>query len=901
MATLTAQADIRGTNKTQRATGTDKAVSWLSQVMAAVAGTNSGEDALSVLNRKVDEARLIDHGTTNIPATETSAWIHVRTDNNSFFIKERTGAGTVQDPYSYFYQGPFFAGSYRVVLLFSTDTTPQNVSVSWNWENATFNITAGGSNWSRDANEAQDKWLRIVELPGDSNTAKVSQPIRIGDPVAEDISYDPPSGDGNISSSVDNVKEALDAFHDYTPPAAPTTPTTGDSDVQVGELTSGWTYSRPLTLLFEDNSYGYHSFTVNSNLRNLVTTYGTALSIAASASFTSEAGTFGTIVIRFGVADNSNNFIFSDTVTIESNNARTTRSVKVFGNLPDDFTGGRFLADVTSNTGNPVNVQAGFNSVKFRIEPDEDADSVPVDRSQFGDNIPSDDPDLKTAQDALEVIDDLPLELADTYDLEFPGPPNGIDDTGQWVLRRLPLARLIPIRNARPQQAFTGKIQYSSAYISGSRQPPALPPPDTVTFTHRVWSNVPDDYDPATHGTQLDALTYLANNAGIVQEQAAVQRNVEVSIPHDCTEITVGFKSDSGQNDARLHITGYNFDIEKGINSSGFDGNLTDNVRSLQSLGQAVDDLTTTEGTAAETSVDNTQFDDPQTDPGGLRDQSLTITNAQEAFNVIDDLNQAFEDPFKVNQVLDFGGTFTNAGTINSGTALRTNDIDIDSDLRALSADVAVRVKIRVNAITNDFRGNVSLIDGDNPGTRYGELHPVNGSGVNSVQANDFIILQRVIPAAQVPTTVQVQWDRISSTGSATFDRGKAYMVIFPAAQTGGMGQSVTITEAFMWIAGGLSNSRQTGTGPYTLLSGHTWPMYHILEFGFDNGTNSGMYKPMVVFSSTFQASGAYGTMDFTDFIGYNVKPVGTGNNEFEFVWGNRGIRHVKGFRIVIN
>ena len=555
---------------------------------------------------------------------------------------------------------------------------------------------------------------------------------------------------------------------------------------------------------------------------------------------------------------------------------------------------------MVSNAGTPTRVIAGFDSIKFRIEPDEDASSVPVDRSQFGDILPSDDASLATAQDAFEIIDELPIQVADTYDVEFPEDSNGIDDNSTWVFRRLPLERFLQIRNERPQQTFIGKIQYESAYIAGSQTPPLQPNPDTVTFTFRVWSNLPDTISNA----DLEARTYLEQRIINNQPVATAQQNLELLIPNDCMEIAVGFKSDTGQNDARLRITNFDFDIELGLDNSGFSGNLNDEIHSVQSFANAYDSATLGGGgasTAAGLSVDNTQFDNPQTDPGGLRDQSLTITNAQEAFNVIDDLNQAFEDPFKVNQVLDFGGTISNSGTINSGTPLRTNDIDIDSDLRALSADVAVRVKIRVNAITSNFRGNISLVDGDNPSTRYGDLHPVNGSGVTAVAANDFIILQRIIPAAQVPTTVQVQWNRTSSAGSATFDRGKAYMVIFPEVQTGGQGQSVSVTEAFMWTAGPLENSRQTGTGPYTLLAGHTWPMYHILEFGFDNGTNNGMYKPMVVFSSTFQASGAYGTMDFTDFIGYNVKPVGTGNNQFEFVWGNRGIRHVKGFRIAIN
>ena len=76
MPTLTSHT-LQGLPKTLYPTGSDKAIAWLSQIMAAAAGTSSGEDALSVLNRKMEEANIVGHGTNNIPANEAAPWIYV--------------------------------------------------------------------------------------------------------------------------------------------------------------------------------------------------------------------------------------------------------------------------------------------------------------------------------------------------------------------------------------------------------------------------------------------------------------------------------------------------------------------------------------------------------------------------------------------------------------------------------------------------------------------------------------------------------------------------------------------------------------------------------------------------------------------------------------------------------
>ena len=76
----------------------------------------SGPDLLEVVNEKIGETNLIGHGTNNIPATETSAWIYVRTDGNYFFVKERTGTGP---NYTYQYIGPYYEHSYESRIIYS--------------------------------------------------------------------------------------------------------------------------------------------------------------------------------------------------------------------------------------------------------------------------------------------------------------------------------------------------------------------------------------------------------------------------------------------------------------------------------------------------------------------------------------------------------------------------------------------------------------------------------------------------------------------------------------------------------------------------------------------------------------------------------------------------------------
>ena len=221
MGILTEQSRSRGTNKTQRATGTNKAVAWLGDVMAAVAGTDSAEDALSVLNRKIEDSKIVGMGISTPVPDANSPFIWIRTDENQVRIKQTTGSGPTA---TYSWSEPIAFGDYQSRIIYSAAETPATVSVTWNALNETFNISGG--DWATDT--VNPKWWRLVVLPANSNTEVISPLVRIGDPTAEQISYTPPNTTGNLPTSVDNVKEALDHYNDAdlggTTPAPPNTP-----------------------------------------------------------------------------------------------------------------------------------------------------------------------------------------------------------------------------------------------------------------------------------------------------------------------------------------------------------------------------------------------------------------------------------------------------------------------------------------------------------------------------------------------------------------------------------------------------------------------------------------------------------------------------------------------------
>ena len=610
-----------------------KAALTADQIVVAevpVSGTASGEDLLSVLNNKLDEADLLDVRTNLLQASATTKWFVWRSDESRLYVKTYDGT-------TYGYTPAFSPGDYQSRLIYHTGSNPNPPSITWNAANQTFNITGGG--WT--LNDANAQWMRIVVLPAESDAASISPAIRVGDPPADAISYSRPNNTGLFPSAVGDVKEALDYVHDNVTTGGggsttpPPTPAADDSLIQTEEWTN------PSGALNAVGNRVSRTFNLDQALRDFQTNYGGRIfaeSIATVETQATAAGTPATIRLRFDLLDSSGNMLsppITGEVQFRSSNVAVTRNIRVAGILPATTTGAQWRVSVLSNPviprdpqGNPIPPAfAGVTRVRLELRAVLNTDEVVVLEQDRGDNIGT---DVNTQSDFNQEVDALPLELADTEDFQFPSSPNGIGDDGIWVTREVPLARLLTIRNARPLQTFIGRIRYNSSYIAGSRTDSGV---DSVNFTHRVWSNLPDGLSNAqlTARGHVSSQTYTGATA---QDATPTQRDVEITIPPDSTAITIGFMVDTNQFDADLLITDYDFDIEKGIDSSGFTASgriLDSNVRSFQSFAQAVYEHVAAAGasTAAQVTVAAAGFD-------GVLD--TTDTNVQLVAQALDDL-----------------------------------------------------------------------------------------------------------------------------------------------------------------------------------------------------------------------------------------------------------------------
>ena len=116
MGTITKQTSTYGAKKTYRAIGTNRATMWLDQVMAEAAGTVSGEDALAVLNRKLEGSNIVGAGTTTPVPDANSPFIWIRTDENQIRIKQTIGSGPTA---TYSWSEPIAFGDYQSRIILS--------------------------------------------------------------------------------------------------------------------------------------------------------------------------------------------------------------------------------------------------------------------------------------------------------------------------------------------------------------------------------------------------------------------------------------------------------------------------------------------------------------------------------------------------------------------------------------------------------------------------------------------------------------------------------------------------------------------------------------------------------------------------------------------------------------
>ena len=894
-----------------------KAVTTLDQILAAplpASGTSSGNDALTDLLAKLDEDDLLDVRTNLLQATATTKWFVWVSTENRLYVKTRTGS---PGSYTYGYTPAFTPGDYQLRLIYhtSTDATAPAYGITWNAANQTFNVTSGG--WTLA--EAGANWFRVVVLPAASDTISVSPGIRVGSPPASAIAYTRPNTSGLFPAAVTDVGEALDYVNDNLSRTSTPAPTSqDDSLIQTEEWGA------------QDGALGgigtnvRQSFTLDSALRDFQSNYGGRIFAEAVVTITTQATVADPTPImrfRFAILDGAGNALsapITGTLPIRAQIGTVERSLRISGNLPAGFTGGRWQVTVDAN---PVNSDAqipgiaGVTRVRLEMRSDVKSDEVIVLSDDTGANISN---DVMTQSDFNQEVDELPLELADTNDPAFPASPNGIDDNNIWVVRDFPISQNIVNRNGRELQTFVARLRYNSNYIVGSRSPQVV---QTVSYEHRVWANLPDEYigAPLTQmqSNTLDGLAYELNQRVDNQGATPTLHTGEVTIPSNATSLSVGFKSDANQSDADLAITNYEFDFEKGIDASGFTGNLDTNTRSTQTLASKVDTLSVGgASTASAVSIVNSQFYNPTNVIGGLREPLPTglsrpglvasPTNAQEAFTKTDYMLSLAYNPYQWTQNLDRlpGGTLTEDFPVSGSGFVVSNPIDVPELFRDISEDLIVRVRVNAAVEPSGFRGRLRIVTSNDNNVNVTGTSPVsiNGGLSSQAQGQDIVTQQR-IPAASVPSTFQIRLEGTgTNTENATFNNGHVYLEVASGDEsTGQMGQAVSWNEVIIWTAGLTTTARLTNSNVQTLLAGNTWAQYHWLHFNFDNGTNDGMLFPMVVLATQFRASANYGTFVFSNLYGYNVIPHGSGDNQFRFIWngaGTKGLRRIIGVSI---
>ena len=919
-------------------------ITWAGYIRTGAENDTSGEDVLSVLNEKVGEAQLIGHGTadpTNTPGVN-EPWIYIDTSSDKAWFKKRSGSA---GSYTYAWAGPFHEGNSRTEVIYNTaNARPNDPAISWNWETDAFGVTRNG--WT--SNSVNARWAMIVTLPRNTNNGFASPAFRVVDPTAEEISYTPPAGDGNIPSSVSNVKEGLDAFH---------TANIG-SGGNVNQMPADWDATTGVTrilnkpdippfyeeefphtsnLLRGVNSTQDQAFTIPTDLQTFRSRYGQPLFIEGNVSVEIQpsVGASDSVTFVLEVVTSSGNAlnptVISDPVTLTNAAGRDTETARVIGILPENFSGGLLRCRVTAASATtPV---AGVEHFRVKVDPSLGADDIVVKNDDLGNNLTS--TGLTTVEDAISQMDELPIFIgSDFEDVNWPTGTSSIDSSDGEVRRTVTIHE--NIRNAITRDVhYIVQVRFKVKYEGGSTDGRT-----DVDVDFKIYTNL--------SGNAILTDTSIRN-----QGPTAVEYTYEVSLPFTTvapSTIIFGIEAPSGQFDARAEVTDFQARIRDGIDASGFttDGRILDNgaVSYQEAFKQVYDYIianapvdasswgtnlpstspATIQGTfnhinslaitqnASQVPVTSSQFSDPNNFIGGLREVTGlnpnprdNPTNVQQALVKADYLLQAAYNPYQSTQELDrsVGGGFSGTFSSNTTGYILSNDIDIPEEVRDLGVPGAVRFRARLQSITSGYAGDIRLVGSDyNPSASppntvtYGDPEVINTTSRTSGQ---YISFQRRL-ANPLPDTFKVRFRRSSASGTAVFDDGFVDVVDTTGTVMGGAGgQSSSYSTTIIWLAGAGINDRidtASEVTNYTLMSGHMFSAYDQLAFVFDGG--AGSTQPLIacwVDSNLFQAFGATGTLWIVGNWWLMVSR--QSDNTFRWRWRapSNGLRRIIGIR----
>ena len=848
----TIRSDARSAlNKTLYTTSENTAIAWLANIMAAAVGTTNAEDALTVLNRKLEATGILASGTgapvfanqtaifyidtdadrlyvretsaytpLAIGATETdiighaaadptssptavSPWIYVRTDRNQIWLKERLGSA---GSYTYAWAGPIFEGQHRTEIVYNTADDPGNLSISWDWKTDTFSPSGGG--WTGNSTGA--KWAIIVSLPRNSNTAVASArfPLQTAGFEANEI-----VGIGRTTPAFNNA-------HSATAP-----------------------------LLFYNTATAEFWMKTASEYRQI----------------TGTAGDIG--------YDRRN----TDTV---------------LGSAIDT------VEDAINELADQVAILLARPSGGGTGTDDQNAAEVPTTTTDFGQNIPTSASNVQLALDAIDNLDvppyyrlvrehqsNLLTAVGNFYEYEITLPQklrDYRDNTGEPLFIKID-ANVELEASGDPSSAFVVVVEL----LDSTRN--AVTPPIT-SAAERLDGNgarVIRDID-------INGILPSTFNSGYLRTRVTRTEGV----------------SGGGVRYYNVEI----YPDASAVDSSRFDGNLAVTDNTLQKVAQKFDDYAppgTTPQNASQVPLILTPtppFRDPGAFPGGLRNigESGFENNPDDvraALRVTDErLINAF-DPYKVSQGLNIfnvgSGTFTSTFTVNAATPIYSDPVDITRAIRALGTDITVRVSVRLQTLGADFVGDVRLVDSDNRALFFGDAEIVNNTIYDT---GDFVTFQRTIAAASVPDTFEVRFRRTAGTSTSIFDEGHAYVINITGGATGGVGGQASIySSAIIWKAGALLTERRTTVSEVdniTLLEGHRFSAYDQLAFVFDGG--AGATQPLIpcwIDANLFQAFGATGTLWIVGSWWLMVSRQSPTTFRWRWRGANNGLRRIMGIR----
>ena len=824
-------------------------------------GTATGEDLYTVVNRKLEEAGVLVEGVNDpVFATDTALLYH-QTTRDVLFLRGSTA-----------YTELPVGTDANIFIVFLDSATEPDITTAATWDGTSFvEPITGTTSWSQTKpnNPTNTVWMQIYYVE-EASYIVFTPPVPIDNIHASLIAYTPPSTDGNIPQSVDNVDEALDAFHNADL-------TQGGGGSGVAQQPSDWDATTGVTRIlnkplldqtFEiDPSQSENDLDLNVNPVKMViddnltidpgwqtysTRYQRELSIKAEArlEFQERSGNPVPLDLQFEILDRQGNALtgveLSQRKTFNTSSAANVVEVyEVYGSLPvgtDEIN-----LKVTYHSGVGIGWVDYFRG---RISGDTDAQSIVIDPDAYGNNLRSNE-GLKTVADALDQLDELPVAFADDEDLSWTASLNLSENLPGNRQQTIPIDQLIQDSNARDRRQYVVRMNFHARH-AGADGP-------TISYVLDIHS------DLNNYTTLLSSPTGTVNGTG-------ENNPSEFAIPSGTQMLRFTFKPpvDSGNNPisqgaARLTVTNFQISEMEGVDTDNFveTGRITDrNDRTLQSVAEKVNAATGTQ-----IAIDNARFSNPDRSFGGLREATTgTIpalpSNTQQGFEKVDWLIQKninfYHQVWKLHRHV--GGTVYSS-TFSLGASNPSDvseQVTINPELRryAIDADgdIELILHLSTTTISPDANITVGLWSATTGGTQYGDdflLTGTSGTSGSRTAANAAAIFRMTLPAnsadsatdANVPENFYVRFNR--TAGSVTLTDGFIdFGRIGQEGASGGVGGGSESEWEVIWEAGPNVSDRLTvssGSILRNLVTGKRFDQFREFELQYDTNATAGV------------------------------------------------------------